>query len=94
MCARNGASLEVSYKDLSEHSPTLAIWLADAPRDMLEIFDEIVNAVVRDDFPAYGSIVDEVKVRVRDLPIADNLRDLRQAHLNAIVRVQGVVTRR
>jgi DNA replicative helicase MCM subunit Mcm2 (Cdc46/Mcm family) len=36
----------------------------------------------------------EVHVRIKDLPISDNLRDLRQTHLNAIVRVQGVVTRR
>ena len=46
---------QVSYRDLSEHSPTLAIWLADAPKDMLEIFDEVANDVVigSDYFPAY-----------------------------------------
>jgi DNA replication licensing factor MCM2 len=96
MCARNLASLEVSYRHLVEHSPTIAVWLADAPKEMLEIFDEVANDVVVDEdhFPSYKTIVDEVHVRICDLPIVDNLRDLRQAHLNQIVRVSGVVTRR
>ena len=34
-------SLQVSYVHLSENVPILAIWLADAPTEMLEIFDEV-----------------------------------------------------
>ena len=33
-------------------------------------------------------------VRITNLPISDSLRDLRQAHLNSLVKVSGVVTRR
>jgi DNA replication licensing factor MCM2 len=87
---------KVSYRDLSEHSPILAIWLADAPKAMLQIFDEVANEVVvtAEHFPEYRRIVDEIHVRISELPISDKLRELRQSHLNAIVKVQGVVTRR
>jgi DNA replication licensing factor MCM2 len=74
--------------------PILAIWIADAPRDIIEIFDEVANELVlsSEHFPDYGEIKDEVHVRIRDLPIADTLRDLRQSHLNQLVRVNGVKT--
>lgn len=32
---------QVSYIDLSKAVPILAIWLADVPKDMLEIMDEV-----------------------------------------------------
>jgi DNA replication licensing factor MCM2 len=96
MCANNLASFEVSYQSLSSDVPILAIWVADAPRDIIEIFDEVANELVlsSEHFPDYGEIKDEVHVRIRDLPIVDTLRDLRQTHLNQLVRVNGVVTRR
>ena len=47
-----------------------------------------------DFFPDYEAIHGEVHARITDLPIADSLRDLRQVHLNALVKVTGVVTRR
>jgi len=36
MCANNLASFEVSYQSLSSDVPILAIWVADAPRDIIE----------------------------------------------------------
>lgn len=33
-------------------------------------------------------------MRIRDLPVQDKLRDLRQSHLNALVKIRGVVTKR
>jgi len=40
------------------------------------------------------SIHPEIYVRVRDLPVEDKLRDLRQVHLNALIKFKGVVTKR
>ena len=94
MCAANEQSLEVSYLHLSRHTPLLAIWLADAPKDMLAIFNEVTGDVVLQQFVDYGEIHDEIFVRITDLPIRDNLRELRQVHLNALIKVGGVVTRR
>lgn len=35
-----------------------------------------------------------IYVRVKDLPVEDKLRDLRQVHLNALIKIRGVVTKR
>ena len=94
MCRENGQSLEISYYLLSNFSPILAIWLADVPKLMLEIFNEGAFEVVKDTYPDYGLIHDELFVRITNLPVQDKLRDLREVHLNVLVKLDGVVTRR
>ena len=94
MCSANEQSLQVSYLKLSYTAPLLAIWLADAPREMLSIFDKVAWECVLDQFPMYNAIHHEVFVRITELPIEDKLRDLRQLHLNALIKVAGVVTKR
>jgi DNA replicative helicase MCM subunit Mcm2 (Cdc46/Mcm family) len=44
-------------------------------------------------YPHYKSISPEMRARVTHLP-EENLRELRQAHLNLLIKVCGVVTRR
>ena len=62
---------------------------------MLPIFDEVGAEAVRERYPNYiGDIVDEIHVRIAELPVQDSLRELRTIHLNALIRVAGVVTRR
>eukprot|EP00968_Pinguiococcus_pyrenoidosus_P029054 scaffold8278_cov258-Pinguiococcus_pyrenoidosus.AAC.2 len=94
MCRQNLATLEVSYVHLSQEAPILGIWLADAPKDMLEIFDEVLEELVRDRFPEYSLIQDELHVRISSLPLADKLRDLRHYHMEQLIKVTGVVTKR
>ena len=94
MCAANSSSLVVSYAHIAKVQSLLAIWLTDVPRDMLQIFDEVLQSVVLQEFPHYSKISSELHVRISDLPISDKLRDLRQGDLNNLVRVCGVVTRR
>jgi len=94
MCAANLASLEVSYMHLSQATPVLAMWLADAPKDILGIFDEVLHEAVRTTFPEYDGIQDELHVRICELPVMDSIRDLREVHLNAFIKISGVVTRR
>ena len=94
MCSENRASLEISYAHLAELQPILAIWLADHPRDMLEILDEGLIEVVKEQFENYDRIAKRLSVRVTDLPIVDRLRDLRHIHLNQLVKVEGVITKR
>lgn len=43
MCSQNMSSLEVSFIHLSEDEPQLAIFLADAPADMLEILSSVAT---------------------------------------------------
>ena len=61
---------------------------------MLSIFDEVALSAILLYYPAYERIHSEVHVRITDLPLSSSLRDLRRSHLNTLVRVTGVVTRR
>lgn len=90
----NSESLEVSYDHLSSTKAILAYFLANAPAEMLKIFDKAAFEVVRLHYPNYELIHPEIHVRISDLPVQYTLRQLRQSHLNCLVRVSGVVTRR
>ena len=90
----NSESLEVSYDHLSSTKAILAYFLANAPTEMLKIFDKAAFEVVRLHYPNYELIHPEIHVRISDLPVHYTLRQLRQSHLNCLVRVSGVVTRR
>jgi DNA replication licensing factor MCM2 len=90
----NSESLEVSYDHLSSTKAILAYFLANAPAEMLKIFDKAAFEVTRLHYPNYELIHPEIHVRISDLPVHYTLRQLRQSHLNCLVRVSGVVTRR
>lgn len=70
------------------------MWVADAPAEMLEIFNEEASDVVHQIAPHYNAIHSEIYVRITELPVVDSIRDIRQIHLNGLIRVAGVVTRR
>lgn len=90
----NAESLEVSYDHLSESKAILAYFLANVPAEMLKLFDDVAMDVVLLHYPDYERIHSEIHVRIFDLPVHYTLRQLRQSHLNCLVRVSGVVTRR
>lgn len=94
MCAANLESLEVSYLHLMEANAFLAKLVANCPAETLAIFDEASMRIVLKLFEEYDRIRSEVHVRVTDFPTLDQIRDLRHSHLNTLVRVTGVVTRR
>ena len=94
MCSDNKQTLEVSYTHLVAANPTIALWVADEPQVILPFLNEIAFEIVLSQFKAYSNIFQEIFVRIRDLPIGDQLRDLRHHHLNKLIKVRGVVTRR
>ncbi|KAH7030655.1 MCM2/3/5 family-domain-containing protein [Microdochium trichocladiopsis] len=90
----NAETLEVSYDHLSSSKAILAYFLANAPSEILKLFDDVAMDVVLLHYPDYERIHSEIHVRIFDLPVHYTLRQLRQSHLNCLVRVSGVVTRR
>lgn len=94
MCASNLSTLQVSYMHIMNAEPSLGLWLNDAPKDMLEVLNEAATRHTLMLFPSYNAIKKEIHVRISDLPILDSLRDLRREHLDHLVKVHGVVTRR
>jgi len=79
---------------LSTRYPTLAIWLAEEPIIILSIFNDVAFDITLELYPQYHEIHDKIFIRVKDLPVEDKLRDLRQMHLNALIKIRGVVTKR
>ncbi|KAK8813154.1 hypothetical protein WA158_002746 [Blastocystis sp. Blastoise] len=94
MCKNNLQSLEVSYMHISSVDPQLAIWLADEPKIIIRYLNEATLDVVLNEFTSYNRIHDTIYVRIINLPIEDQLRDLRTIHLNSLINVKGVITRR
>ncbi|KAI5479526.1 minichromosome maintenance protein 2 [Pseudohyphozyma bogoriensis] len=90
----NSESLEVSFLDLADQKAVLSYFLANCPASILPMFDEVALSVILLYYPQYGRIHSEVHVRITNVPTSYTLRDLRQVHLDALVRVSGVVTRR
>lgn len=94
MCEANLQTLEVSYLHIGQSEQLLAVWLADKPADLLPLLNSAANAVVQSMYKNYHKIHNLIFVRIDDLPIEDSLRDLRQSHLNQLIKTKGVVTRR
>uniref|UniRef100_A0A4W3K4Y7 DNA replication licensing factor MCM2 n=1 Tax=Callorhinchus milii TaxID=7868 RepID=A0A4W3K4Y7_CALMI len=92
MCKENRESLVVNYEDLAAREHVLAYFLPEAPAEMLKIFDEAAKDVVLSMYPKYDRIAKEIHVRISSLPLVEELRSLRQLHLNQLIRTSGVVT--
>jgi len=92
MCQKNQASFEVDYNILASECQVLAYFLPEAPTDVLQIFDEAARSVVTNMFPHYDRIATDIHVRITDLPLVEDIRSLRQLHLNQLIRTSGVVS--
>ena len=92
MSEENKCSFEVSYNVLAPVEGVLAYFLPEAPIEMLEIFNAAAKDTVLSMFPNYERIQKEIFVRICDLPLVEDLRSLRQLHLNQLIRTHGVVT--
>lgn len=90
----NSESLEVSYMHLLHSKAILALFLTTCPEEMLKIFDIVAMEATELHYPDYSQIHSEIHVRIADFPVVNKLRELRESHLNTLVSVTGVVTRR
>ncbi|VEU21478.1 DEKNAAC102755 [Brettanomyces naardenensis] len=90
----NSETLEVSYMHLLQSKAVLALFLTTCPDEMLKIFDVVAMEATELHYPDYSQIHSEIHVRIADFPTINQLRELRECHLNTLVRVTGVVTRR
>jgi len=92
MCQKNKSSFNVDYNILASECQVLAYFLPEAPTEVLEIFDEAAKSVVLNMFPHYERIAKDIHVRISELPLVEDLRSLRQLHLNQLIRTSGVVS--
>ncbi|CAN4106991.1 unnamed protein product [Withania somnifera] len=76
MVSVNKCSLEIDYKQFIYVHPNIAIWLADAPQSVLEVMEEVTNKVLFDLHPNYKQIHQKVYVRITNLPVYDQIRNI------------------
>merc|ERR1719507_1745866 len=88
MCQKNQASFEVDYNILASECQVLAYFLPEAPTEVLQIFDEAAQSVVSNMFPHYDRIAKDIHVRITDLPLVEDIRSLRQLHLNQLIMIK------
>lgn len=91
MTELNQQSFELEYPILAQEQPALALFLVEVPHQVLEIFNGAAKEVVLSMYPAYEKIASEIFVRIKDLALSEEIRALRQYHLNQLIRTQGVV---
>ncbi len=94
MCVNNKQSLEVTFTHISDRLPNFSIWIAEHPSIILPVLNIVALDLTLEINPDYDKIHKEIFVRVRDLPIQDSLRGLRQQQIDVMVNIKGVVTKR
>lgn len=92
MVEKNRQSFEVEYHVLAIKEQVLAYFLPDAPLELLEIFNASAKDIVFKLYPQYARIAKEIFVQISELPLLEDIRSLRQLHLNQLVRTHGVIT--
>lgn len=73
----NKCSLEIDYKQFIYVHPNIAIWLADAPQSVLEVMEDVAKSVVFNLHPNYKNIHQKIYVRITNLPVYDQIRNIR-----------------
>lgn len=94
MCAENKESLFVSYTDMESFSVQLINVLVVSAESAIEVFDDALQIVVKSLFPNYFLIKSRVHVRIINVPVFEELRELRNENLGCLIKVKGIITRR
>ncbi|KAH6837567.1 minichromosome maintenance family protein [Perilla frutescens var. hirtella] len=90
MVSVNKCSLEIDHRQFRD---TVALYLVNAPRTVLEVMEDVANKLIFDLFPDYKKIHEKIYVRITNLSAYKQIRNLGQSNLNYIIRIGGVVTR-
>lgn len=90
MCTLNEGSINIDYNDLVGRFNSVE----ENPRQFLEVLGRALTAVVGIYYPSYELIRPRIEGRIVNLPVVERIRELRNCHMNKLVRVTGIVTRR
>ena len=90
MCAYNLESISIDYEDLKPFHNSIE---ADV-ETFIRVLDDALSRVTRFYFSNYHLIKPFIHGRICNLPVVEKIRDLRNSHLNKLIRINGVVTRR
>merc|ERR1719409_1260774 len=90
--------LDVSFVHLQQWSPNLALWIAEEPAKILPILNETLLSEAERKFETYRILKatdeNQLRVAVHSFPLGEPIRELNTKHLNKLVNVNGVITKR
>ncbi|KAI6175615.1 DNA replication licensing factor MCM2 [Aphelenchoides bicaudatus] len=94
MAAHNRESIEVDFRNLAANNgePNICYFLPEAPVQVLKRLDNATTELVNAMFSWYSKVAPIISVRIRNLPMDEEIRALRQNHLNTLIKTTGVVT--
>ncbi|KAI5172071.1 DNA replication licensing factor MCM2 [Nematocida sp. LUAm3] len=94
MASLNMQSIYVDYFDLEKFSSTIAQCVLVFPNTLLPILNQALSVVVQSIFPRYSQIKHVLLLRITNVPTFDQIRNLRNCHLNTLVKIIGIITKR
>lgn len=94
MAAMNNQSLYVDYFHLEAHSAPVALAAVSLPSRVFPILNEALKIAVASIFPHYSKIQQFIFFRLTGTPSLELIRELRNVHLNSLVKVLGIITKR
>jgi len=94
MASLNMQSIYVDYFDLEKSNEAVALSVVSFPSKILPVLNEALSSVVKEIFPRYFLIRPVLVCRIIGIPSFDQIRTLRKSHLNTLVKVVGIVTKR
>lgn len=94
MCESNKQSIDINYSDMVNDLHTIAYWVAEEPSTIMPILNQIAFEVVLSFYHEYHAIHSEVYIKLKNFFLEEDLRNIRQKHLNKMLKIRGVVTRR
>ncbi len=94
MCAKNNQSIIVDFNDLSNSFRTLSYWLFETPSLIFPYMNMVAYEIATAYYPNFSNIQTEIYVKIDNFMLQEDIRDLRTHHINTLISVQGVITRR
>lgn len=98
MAEEDQQHLDVHFGHIQQWSAQLSLWIAEHPHTILPILNETLMHEAARRFETYQNCVDadqnEIRVAIHSFYVREHIRELSTRHLNQLVSVNGVVTKR
>lgn len=98
MAEEHQSHLDISFLHLQTWSAPLSLWISDHPLKVLPLLNQEMLMEMASRFSTYATIKDhgedELRVAIHSFPIKEPIRDLCTRHLDKLISVTGVVTKR
>lgn len=79
---------------MAEAYPALSFWIFESPNLILGHLNTVLLDVANRFYPGYESIHNQMFIKISDFPLEEKLRDLRTFHINNLIKVKGVITKK